>query len=608
MREPQEAQWLNIPGIGKTGLNTFDDPSLIKDTDLAEAENVTFDNGFLAPIKGSTLLFEKPDGETGDPLQLLEAKTSDGLQYLIPVYGNHFYLWHEENEELLRINNSYVPTETDLPYGYVSWNNGRGDDRLYGCNGVDHFFRWDICVSTVDGAHTTGASTVTLVDGSRFPDSGGTLVLMGASSVSTEAYTSRSGNVFTLTGTLSQDIADGASATLDMIEKSGMDIGKVVGKYASRLVSCNFYGGETAGSVSVLGDPEDFSEGTDIEDADSFDVFDGSGEITGFHDFGAFAVIEKEDSIHRLEYSINADLNSKLRKITPILSGESLGPLGQLSTLKILNTLYYPTRSNGFISLYPAGTGSDTSVNYKTLSQNIDPTLDTFSIGNSNCRGAATSNKAYWAVANSGGTQNTKVLVYDALRDTWAIRTSWAVKDFAVKDDILHYLDSSNGSVFECFTGGYNDNNNPYEVKISTKRFDFGLMSEVKTDDLIYVQGYMTPSTQLYVDVLFNEGGSLATQTFLISKDTERLQFSAPLTNAQGEFILGQPPLGWVIGEEIGNLSFFRAYLGINPGNGFYNIQLRFRANDSSFFGITGVSFIPRKEAVVPPMAVISPV
>lgn len=614
MRAPEGVNWVNFPGIGSKGLDTFNDASLIDNLALTEAENVTLDGGFLSPIKGSTLLTEKPTGESGDALQLITAKTSDGLEYLVVVYANHFYLWHDDNEEWLRINTTYVPTETTRPYGYVNWNNGRGDDRLYVCNGVDNFARFDICVGTVDGAHATGAATVTLVDGTRFPSGGGTLVLMGASSVSTEAYTSRTGNVFTLTGTLSQDIADGASATLDMIEKADMEIGKIVGKYQQRLVVMNYYGGETTGWYSKQAtsaapdDNEDFTTGSNVADASTFIISDGNGGITGFHDFGAFAVIEKEDSIHRLEIVIDDTLGSKLDKITPILSGESLGPLGQLSTLKILNTLYYPTKSNGFISLYPAGTGSDTNVNYKTLSQFIQPTLDTLTIADSNCRGAATSNKAFWAVAIEGGTQNTKVLIYDALRDTWSIRTSWAVKDFAVKNDVLHYLDSSNGRVFECFTGGYNDNNNPYEVKFSTKRFDFGLMSEPKTGDAIYVQGYMTPATKLYIDVLFNEGGLLDTQTFLISKDTERLMFSAPLTNALGEFILGSIPMGWVETQQIGELSFFRAFLGIKPGNGYFNIQLRFRHNVATFFGITGVSFLPRKENLVPALMFIDPI
>lgn len=605
MKAPDGLQWVNFNGIGKQGLNVFDDASLINDLQLTEAENITYDGGLISPIKGSTLLFSRPDGETGEPLQLITPKTSDGVEYIVVVYANHFYLWHDENEELIRINNSYVPVETDLPYGNVNWNNGRGDDRLYGCNGVDNFFRWDICVTTSSGTNTSGASSFTVTDGTRFPNTG-TLVIKGSGASFTEAYTSRSGNVFTLTNTLNETVPAGSSVTIDMVEKSGMEVGKIVGKYQQRLISCNYYGGETTGWYSVQTNPESFTTGTNVEDASTFVISDGNGEITGFHDFGAFAVIEKSDSIHRLEIIIDETLGSKLDKITPILSGESLGPISQLSTLKILNTLYYPTTTNGFISLYPAGTGSDTSVNYKTLSQPIDPLLDTLNLVTS--RAAATSNKAFWAVSIKDGNQNTKVLIYDALRDVWSIRTGWAVKDFTVKDDVLHYLDSSNGRVFECLNEGYHDNSNPYQVNFATKRFDFGVMSEPKTGDLVYVQGYMTPATKLYLDVLFNEGGNLGTQTFLISKDTERLQFSAPLTNALGEFILGTVPMGWAALQEIGELIFFRAYLGINPGNGWFNIQIRGRHNVGTFFGITGIAFLPRKEAVIPADMVISPV
>lgn len=606
IKEKDTEKFLDIRNFTK-GWNVFDDSSMIDDGEVAEIKNATFDGGFISPRKGSELVTAKPDGESGDPLQVIVAKTSDGLEYLVTIYDNHFYLWHDDNEEWLRINQTYVPAETDLPYGYVNWNNGRGDDRLYGCNGVDNYFRWDPCVTTSSGTNSLGATTFTVTDGTRFPSTG-TLVIKGSGTEFTEAYTARVGNVFTLTNTLDETVPDGSSVTIMMVEKSAIETGKVVAKHQSRLFSMNYYGGETTIWYSVQGDPEDFSTGTGIEDAGTDVLSDGNGEIKGAHDFGEFLVIEKEDSYHAFKFVISDDLASKLSQIVPILSGQSIGPLSQLSTIKIQNTLMYPTRTQGFLSAIPTLSGTNTGVNLTILSQKIQPYVKQ-SVDYDSCRGIGFDQKAIWAVAIEGGSANTIILIYDILRNAWTkIERSWAVKDWAYKDKKLYYLDNSTGSIYQVFTEGYNDNNNPYLTEFYTKRFDFGIMARPKVQDLIYVQGFMTPMTDLFVDVLFNESGTLQKQTFQINKDTENLLMSSPITDTSGNLIPGNVILGWVSINKIGNLSFFRCYLGINIGNGYYNLQCRVYQNKAAFFGVTGMAFNPKEADLIPAEAVISPI
>jgi len=602
-----DSNFLDIRTPGILGWNSHDDSSNIEDQALADSQNLQYDEGFIRPREGKTLFAEKPSGESADPLQSIGVRTSDGVKYKVVVYGNKFYLWHPDTEEWVRINQTYVPTETTLRYGYAIWNNGRGDDRLYFCNGVDNFGRWDLCVSTVSGAHTAGAATVTLVDGTRFPSGGGTLILKSSGGTFfTEAYTSRTGNVFTLTNTLDNNVDDSSSAVTDIIEKSGMELGKIVGKHQGRLFVMNYYGGETTGWYSVQTDPEDFTTGSTVPAASTFVISDGNGAITGFHDFGQFAVVVKEDSLHRIEIVIAEDLGSKLDKIQPVVSGESVGPISQASTVKVHNTLMYPTRSNGFLSLYPAGTGTDVTVERNTISQKIQPYV-TKKINTDDCVGASVEQKILWTVAMNGATQNVIILMYDLERQAWSRWENIAAKDFIVEDNDLFYLDSGSGDVFQLFDNTFDDNNNPYQVRAVLKRYDFGKLSKPKTNDLMYVQGYMTPATQLYVDMFYNEEGILGKQTYLLNKDTEGLIFSAPLTNAAGEFILGQPPAGWVISTEIGNLSFFRCYLGLKISHGFFNVQPVFRSNKAAFWGITGVGFNPQENTAIPINMRVSP-
>lgn len=591
---------IRMPGIG--GLNNFDDASVIGDLELADATNVIYD-GFLQPRTGSTLSLRKPTVEAGDPLQLITAKTSDGIEYRLAIYDNHIYLWHDENEEWIRINQTYVPDETTIRYGWTPWNNGRGDDRVYACNGVDNFWRWDMAVSTVNGAHLSAATSLALTDSTRFPATG-TLVIKGSSGEFTKAYTANSANSLTLDGALGQDVADGASITLDVTEKSGMELGKIVTKWASRLMVMNYYGGETVLWYSKLSDPETFTPGANVEDAGTQGFSDGNGQITGGHDFGQFFVVEKEDSLHTFSFEVADDLGSKLAKVEPILSGQSLGPLSQQSTVKVLNKLYYPTRSEGFIALSPTTSGGQASIGTETISSKIH-SYATDKIEKINCVGKANDQKIFWAVALSGGTQNIQVLMYDLLKNAWSIIKGWAVQDFTTYADELYYLDNSTGDIYKVLDGSYNDNDNPYEVSAYTKRYDFGHLAMPKLIDKVYVQGFLTSVSDLFIDVLYNEGGKLHTDTFRLNKDTPRIFISQPLTNAQGQFILGNPMMGGVILSEIGDVSFFRCYLGVSSQSAMFNLQIKIYSNKQAFWGITGLSINPEVAKVAPANMVI---
>lgn len=590
------------------GMNTFDDASSIAPVESPEMTNISLDAGIISPRKGSVTHREKPSGESGDPLQTIVAKTSDGNEYLIAIYANHFYVEHEVNDEWVRINQTYVQAETTLPYGWQNWNNGRGDDRLYVCNGVDNYARWDICVSTVSGAHSAGATTLLLSDATRFPAAGTVVIKMSDGTEFTEAYTSKTSNTLNLTNTLNNALDGGESVVMNMAEKSGMEIGKIVGKHRGRLFSINYYGGETTVWYSKTSDPEDWTAASTVVGAGTEVISDGNGQITGFHDFGEYAVIEKEDSLHSFKFIIADDLGSKLTEIVPISSGQSYGPLGQFSTVKVLGQLMFPTRTEGFLSVFPQASGSQSSVKTDILSQKIQNYV-TQKLGYDSCKGQVFDQKVFWAVALKDSTQNTLVLVYDTLRQSWSkYSNSWAVKDWAYKGRKLYYLDNSTGNIIKVLDSAYNDDNDPYLTEYYTPRHDFGSISVPKTEDNIYVQGYMTPATDLYVDVLFNEGGTLNKQTFRLNKDTERIYFSQPLTNAQGEFILGTMATGYVIISEIGDVSIFRCYLGISNRHGFYNLQLRFYSNKESFWGISGYSFNPMLASVIPASNVISPI
>jgi hypothetical protein len=602
MKRPSE-NFQDIASPGLAGWFDFVESDAIPDNASPQVNNVIYDGGFVSPRPGSRLFAAKPD-TSKKPLQMMECKTSDGIEYIIGVYENDFFLYHPEIENWQQINHTYTPAETSLYYGYIGWNNGRAQDYLYACNGVDNFAMWHMATTLVDGDHADSVDTVNVGDATRFPSSG-TVVFKSGGAEFTWAYTSKTATTLVGAGAIGTALVDGDAVTMMLVEKSGMQKGRVLGKHGGRLFTMNRFGAEIAGYYSQLNNPEGFA-GSGIAASSSFVISDGNGEITGFEDYGRFAVILKEDSIHTFEIIISEDLGSKLDKIQPVISGTSIGPLSQPSTIKLRNRIMYPTSTEGITSLDPITSGESTGSAIQIISQNIQ-TYATEAISYRSCRASSYRQHALWAVSDPNGTGNIEVLVYDMLRQAWTRFTGWAVKDWARLNDRIFYMENGSGDIYEGFTPSFDDNSNPVEVELYTKRFNFGAMSRPKVNDLLYVQGYITPATELFVDVLFNEGGIFNTQTFKITQDARGVLVSQPLTDALGQATLGSVALGYIRSSQIGDVAFFRTYLGADLSKGYYNIQMRFRSNKAAWWAITGIGFNPRINIATDSNMVLSP-
>lgn len=597
LKQTSEEVWLDIrkPGLG--GLNTIADPSEVGDNDCTDIINMVFDSGVASPRRGSVLWASKPSAETQDPLQTMVPGTSDGLKYVIVIYGNNFYLRDETNDRWIKLNHTYTPVETTLYYGNISWNNGRGDDRQYFCNGVDNFARWNICLDFLASNHSAAATTVTLVDASRFASSG-TLVVNDGSTEITATYVSKSGNVLTLSGTLGTAMTSGSSVTVEMVEKSGMEKAKIINRWQRRLVVANRYGGETNFYYSVVDDPEDFTVGGNTADGGFFQLSDGNGGLTGLHDFGTYLLLEKRDSLTQFSFQLNPDLDSKLDKVEPLISGFSMGPLNPESSIKVLNSLYYPTDSNGITVLNPRVTGSQAS----TLVEHISAKIFTYVNGLNfdTARVAFADQKVFWACATSS--INNLVLMYDLIRQAWTKFDSWPAKDVFSKDDEFYYLSRINGNIYKGLTG-QNDADVPYLASFSTKRYNFGRPSMPKTADAVYIEGYMTDATEFFVDVIYNELGRLGKITFTINDDTEGLYFAPVNLDALGQFPMELIPLGIIPDSQVGTVGIFRGYLSIPNRLAFYNLQLRFYSiSANSLWSLTGYAVNPNMELAISPL------
>ena len=586
----RKEKFINIRQVGKGGINRFDDIQDIADIELVDAQNMLFDNAAEVRL-GSVLKWEKPVGETNNLLCLFDAHTSDGIQYVIAVYAPNFYVRDETNDQWIKISQTYTPSATNktLMYSYINWNAGRAADSVYACNGTDDFIKWPICLTTLSVATATTDTTVTVTDASYFPASGTLVVQASGGSAYAMPYTSKAGNVFTLTGTAGQIIASGAGVVCEIQDMSSMPKGKVLARHQRRLFVANYYGGEATMKYSNTEAPEDFSTGSGVTKGGALIISDGNGGITLMSDFGQYLIIAKEDSIVHFELTLNASLDAKLDTIYPLVADKSMGPINVWSTIRKNKTTYYPTTTEGILEFNPIATGNSTSVGVEVKSRKIQRLYQELNFENS--RTTTYLNKILWSCASN--TANDTILVYDVLRDYWTKFNNLDVKDWCLHNDTLLFGSRVDNNIYQTFVENkYTDNDNQYISFIETKDYDFGEASLPKTQTYLFLQGSISSTTTLYIDVTVKKGNEEVTNYYSI-QGTGNFVIQ-PIPEAMAMPMLGTPIMGMGSNLDLDNRGTYRAYLALPIKDGFF--VLKFKAYSKSpgdYWSMTGMAFNP---------------
>lgn len=595
-------KYASVRQLGIKGWNSFDDPQDIDDRALADALNVVYDKGYPTPRAGSFLKWPKPDGEADNLLNLFQVRASDGTNYAVAAYGVNFYLRDEENDQWIKLNRGYTPSVKE-EYGYANWNAGIGSDSFYACNGKESFVKWPIALGYLAANQSSSDTSLTLADGTKFPASGGSIIVKERNGDDFEvSYSSRTGNVLTLSAPLGHDVGAGSAVACEIDEAPSMEKGKIVAKFEGRLIVANGFGAESTLYGSEIGNPENFTPDTGIIDPFVEVITDGNGGIQGVDDFGEYLLVEKSDSSYKVAISINSDLDAKLITIVPVASDTSMGPINPQARIKKNNSLFYVTETEGIASLSPNQTGNSTQTGYSVISQPIQPFVTSLNFSKS--RIAAFKQKILFSCARE--TANDTILVWDILRSAWSRFDNWPVADWLTHNKELLFGSTQDGAIYQAFHESNTDNNNPYEISFSTKRYDMGDASKPKTMSTVFVQGYVSEATKFNIDVLFNEDGELHTQTYEIDGTKGYVKQPTPLALAM--MMLGSPIMG--SGEPMfDKIGIFRVYLSIPARYGFYNIQLRaYSSQAAANWGITGIGFNPESQIKIPTELVINSV
>lgn len=600
--------------VGMAGINSFDDPKDIDDTECTDMLNMVFDNGILTPRQGTLLYAAKPEGETANPFQFLTPTNSSGDDFMIVNYGVNFYLRYAGMWVML--NQTYTPPSSGLYYGSTSWNNGIIDDRFYFGNGFDDTMKWIMAVTTVTTATPAGSLFIVVDDTTTFPSTGPIIIQNPSGSFFAGTYTSKGSNSLEIDSSV--DIELGAVVTMQ-IQDLGSEFpkGKVLAKFQNRLVLANSYKAENTLNYSVLGDPETYTVSTDDTSGGFYVLYKGRGGIINIDDFGEYLVVEKQDIMLSFSFQYASDNSGFIVQVTPIISGDSVGPVSNSNSVNYMNTLNYVTESEGIVAFSPVTTGSQTSPTLSVLSQKIQNYV-TGTLDFSNGRSAGFDQKLFWVTAtpllnNLQNSVNNGVIMYDLLRSAWTRFDNWNAADLKPVNEVLYYISLNDGAVYECnvdYQDAQGGNPYAYNASFTTKRFDNQEPQLLSKGGYVYMQGYINPTTDFYIDVLYNENGYLGKQTYQIIGENINL-VENNLFGGLGEFAFAIPLLGGLnlaMTQSKEQPAFFRAYLELSQAFRYSNIQVKCYSQDlGSYWGVNALALMFFPEASIPKQLVISP-
>lgn len=459
---------------------------------------------------------------------------------------------------------------------------------------------------TQSGVHTVFTKTIPII------------VQNGASAISLK-YTSNSGNVLSLTSSIGADVPSGSTVTMPILQMQGMPKGKIFTVFQNdNLVIANKLNFENAFAFSAGGNPETFVPvGSTVGDALEGTLIKGKGGIIGIDNFGEYLIFEKQDILMRFQFQYSSDGATAIPIFTPIINGDGVGPVNPATKINYMNTLYYTTTTQGIIAFNPQTTGTQTTSELKVLSQKIQNYVVKV-LNFTNGRTASFNQKLFFANAvpllnDVPSTINNGIIMYDLLRGVWTRYSGWNVADIKEINKKLYYLSLNDGAMYECFVD-YQDaqGETPYEYDVSftTKRFDLDQPERLSRKGYVYIQGYISLTTKFYVDIMYNENGSLGKQTYLIDGSNSKI-VQNNLTGGLSAYPFAVPLLGGFNLRTMQNSqqpAFFRCYLETSQAFRPHNIQLKlYSVEIGSYWGINNITMMQWNEQSVNNELVLGP-
>lgn len=574
-RNPSDAKWYTYPRTGTQflGLVTNTDPVAAPDNAAVEGQNVFDNNG----DKIST----RPYGIEVFPTTATVSVASGGYvssytfnlrtgeNILIVSSATTLYFYDETSA-------AYAAFRTGLSsgdFGYSEFNvNANAESRLYHGNGVDNFAYWNGGHTNLSGALVGGEATINVTSTSSFSASG--TIIIGTTAVTYSGVTATS-----FTGCAGTPAAASGLAVAQAVTTDGAAPKGNIYMAAQNRLFINPANNRQLVLFSAYGDASSWSTTTvtsaTAASAGAFNLVEGGGQVT--------AMVQDEQSIYFLKKSIIyvatlSDSLYTLQALKPFDSrSRSAGAVGRRGVFIGGNFVFVVTPDNQIKALQRLET-----IDYpqlKPISFPIQPTCDGLDF--SSIAGVSYKDYAFFACKLSTDSAfNDVVLPFNLVTGYWETPiVGWNVAEWMIYDDGtgpgLYFADAVSPNVWRLTTSSVNDG--PYIVTAfrKTKQYDFGDAEEQKLIWDTYVEGYITPNTNLTITLLLDEyGNSGVSQTIFAGTETA---YEYPSVSANP---FGVNPIGIQVfgaNEDLTGLVKFRVHLNKSLRQiPFYVAQLSF--------------------------------
>lgn len=501
------------------GLNTFQDETLIKDSELSEAKNILLSIDGVQPRPGTTTF------GTGDSATRIDGLfgyyKSDGTRELLRMAGGKLQKYNS-NDVVTDISSIYTTLKrTDFIQAL---------DKVFIVNDTDGLSYYDGSTVTqftelstptnltVTATGTTG-STDYSYRVSALNDAGETL--------STSAVSISNGNAelsATNYNALNWDDVSGATSyNVYGREATGLGETYLTTVYESeyddkgaRTPSSTLFPPETntTGGINATmavfglsrifaaGDPDNPSRlyysdiGTNVgnfnigldSNAGFVDVFKNDGyEIKAILPFQGGIVVWKDNAIYKFTFvTASGDFNGdgveetvslpQLEEIT-----RSFGGVSQRSTKHVENDIIFAAKKDGRLAFYSLGNQENYAgsvLRTNELSIKVQEKLEDVNVDYLQYSAAFYYNNIYGcAVATSGSSKNNRVWCLDTRFGAWTYWEGFNPSVFLIYNasdgtQKLYFGQEDGGDVVQAFTSSRNDDGTSIDVRFSTKAFN----------------------------------------------------------------------------------------------------------------------------------------
>lgn len=498
-----------------------------------------------------------------------------GVEFLIGARPSILEVYDKVNKTFITLQDSRQSSD----YGFAEFNvNADQESRLYFGNGIDNAAYWNGGMTQLNGALSGGEATINVASTATFAASGSLLV--GATTVT---YTGLTPTSFTgASGTPAA--GSGLTIIQKPIEDAAAPKGNIYMAANNRLFIAGLPVNPQLVMFSKYGDASTWSTNTVLSStataAGAFNLIEGGGSVTD--------MAQDETTLYFFKQSIiyTATLSDSLYTLAPLkpFDGRSkaAGAVGKRAVFASGNAVFVVTPDNKIKGLQRIAQIDYPQVN--PISYPIQPTCDSYDF--SSCTGIAFKDYAWFACKSSPDVAvNDIVLPFNIEENHWeAPIVGWSVGEWTIWDDgtgsALYFGEARSSNIWKLDDSAISDGENIVTCSRTTKQYDLpiGSSAEMKELDSVFVEGYISPSTALTIELFLDENGYTGKyKTTFLGTETEYLIGTQEI-NALGLEPFGLFPLG--TNPDLSGLRKFRFYLSKDVRRiPFYNCQLRFSSS-----------------------------